>query len=59
VVPGFSPETDRIFYTRYMNEEFNRAYNKASSGYEWHKFPPGFEPAPTQEPTRPDMGAGK
>jgi hypothetical protein len=41
------------------NEKFNLAYNMARSGYKWHKSPPGFEPAPTQEPTRPDKGAGK
>jgi hypothetical protein len=28
-----------------MNQEFYMAYDLARSGYKWHKFPPGFEPA--------------
>ena len=42
-----------------MNKEFDLAYKSARTGYEWYKFPPGFEPAPTQKPNRPDNGAGK
>jgi len=55
----FHPKRTSEFDTRYMNEEFNLAYNLARSGYIWDKSPPGFEPAPTQEPTMPDKGAGK
>jgi hypothetical protein len=33
------------FDTKYMNQEFELAYNLARSGYKWHKYPPGYEPA--------------
>jgi len=36
------------FDTKYMNEEFEMAYNLARSGYKWHKYPPGLEPADLQ-----------
>jgi hypothetical protein len=55
----FHPKRDSEFDTKYMNEEFNLAYNLAHSGYKWHKYPPGFEPAPTQEPALLNKGAGK
>jgi hypothetical protein len=42
----FHPKRDSEFDSKYMNEEFNMAYNLALSGYEWTKYPPGFEPAP-------------
>ena len=43
----FHPKRDSEFDPKYMNEEFNLAYNLARSGYKWHKYPPGFEPAST------------
>jgi hypothetical protein len=42
----FHPKRTSEFDTKYMNEEFNMAYNLARSGYKWSKYPPGFEPAP-------------
>jgi hypothetical protein len=44
----FHPKRTSEFDTKYMNEEFNMAYNLARSGYKWSKYPPGFEPAPTE-----------
>ena len=41
----FHPKRTSEFDTKYMNEEFELAYNLARSGYKWHKYPPGFEPA--------------
>jgi len=59
-IPGdFHPERTSEFDTTYMNLEFDLAHDMARNGYKWHKSPPGFEPASTQEPTRPDKGAGK
>jgi len=55
----FHPKRASEFDTNYMNEEFNLAYNLARSGYKWSKYPPGFEPAPTQEQALPDKSAGK
>jgi hypothetical protein len=56
---AFHPKRESEFDTKYMNQEFDLAYNLARSGYKWHKYPPGFEPAPTQEHAFPDKGAGK
>jgi hypothetical protein len=42
----FNPKRTSEFDTKYMNEEFNMAYDLARSGLEWSKYPPGFEPAP-------------
>jgi hypothetical protein len=55
----FHPKRASEFDTKYMNEEFNMAYNLARSGYKWQKYPPGFEPAPTQEQARRDKGAAE
>ncbi len=33
------------FDHKYMNQEFELAYNLARSGYNWSKYPPGYEPA--------------
>jgi hypothetical protein len=55
----FHPKRDSEFDTNYMNQEFELAYKLARSGYKWHKYPPGFEPAPTQEHALPAKGAGK
>ena len=33
------------FDPKYMNQEFELAYNLARSGYNWSKYPPGYEPA--------------
>ena len=41
----FNPKRTSEFDTKYMNEEFEMAYNLARSGYKWSKYPPGFEPA--------------
>ncbi len=40
----FNPKRTSEFDTRYMNEEFDLAYNLARAGYQWSKHPPGFEP---------------
>ncbi len=50
----FHPKRTSEFDTRYMNEEFNMAYNLARSGYHWSKYPPGFEPAPAQKAALPE-----
>jgi hypothetical protein len=44
----FHPKRDSEFDTRYMNQEFDLAYNLARSGYKWSKYPPGFTPANAQ-----------
>jgi len=44
----FHPKRTSEFDTKYMNEEFELAYNLARSGYRWSKYPPGFEPANSQ-----------
>jgi len=44
----FYPKRASEFDTKYMNEEFEMAYNLARSGYKWHKYPPGMEPADLQ-----------
>ncbi len=49
----FHPKRDSEFDTKYMNEEFDLAYNLARAGYKWHKYPPGFEPIPPSA-GRPD-----
>ena len=36
------------FDPKYMNQEFEMAYNLARSGYNWSKYPPGYEPANSQ-----------
>jgi hypothetical protein len=36
------------FDPKYMNQEFELAYNLACSGYKWSKYPPGYEPANSQ-----------
>jgi hypothetical protein len=36
------------FDSKYMNQEFELAYNLARSGYNWSKYPPGYEPANPQ-----------
>ena len=41
----FHPKRASEFDTKYMKQEFEMAYNLARSGYKWHKYPPGFEPA--------------
>ncbi|MGA8572196.1 MAG: patatin-like phospholipase family protein [Desulfobaccales bacterium] len=41
----FHPKRASEFDTNYMDQEFNMAYNLASSGYQWSKWPPGFVPA--------------
>jgi hypothetical protein len=40
----FHPKRTSEFDTKYMNLEFELAYNLARSGYKWSKYPPGFEP---------------
>jgi len=45
----FHPKRTSEFDTKYMNQEFELAYNLARSGYRWSKHPPGFEP-PTSPP---------
>jgi hypothetical protein len=50
----FHPKRTSEFDTKYMNEEFELAYNLARSGYKWSKYPPGFEPAnPQSGPSQP------
>ncbi|MGP8052054.1 MAG: patatin-like phospholipase family protein [Desulfobaccales bacterium] len=44
----FHPKRASEFDTNYMNQEFNLAYNLASSGYKWSKWPPDFVPAGLQ-----------
>jgi hypothetical protein len=39
----FNPKRNSEFDTKYMNQEFEMAYNLACSGYKWSKYPPGFE----------------
>jgi predicted patatin/cPLA2 family phospholipase len=43
-------KTKRVseFDPKYMNQEFELAYNLARSGYNWSKYPPGYEPANSQ-----------
>ncbi len=53
----FHPPRKSEFDTQYMNAEFNLAYNLARPGYKWHKYPPGYVPAPTQESALPVTGA--
>ena len=36
------------FDRKYMNQEFELAFNLARSGYNWSKYPPGYEPANSQ-----------
>ena len=43
----FHPKRDSEFDPNYMKQEFELAYNLARSGYKWHKYPPGFVPAPS------------
>jgi hypothetical protein len=45
IPPDFHPKRASEFDTKYMNEEFTMAYDLARSGYKWHKYPPGYEPA--------------
>jgi hypothetical protein len=45
---AFHPKRNSEFDTKYMNQEFELAYNLARSGYKWSKYPPGFEPANSQ-----------
>ena len=40
----FHPKRNSEFDPKYMNQEFEMAYNLARSGYRWSKYPPGFEP---------------
>ena len=47
----FHPKRTSEFDTKYMNEEFNLAYNLARSGYKWSKYPPGFEPEKSKPTT--------
>ncbi|MEW6660144.1 MAG: patatin-like phospholipase family protein [Thermodesulfobacteriota bacterium] len=53
----FHPQRNSEFDTTYMNQEFEMAYNLARSGYQWSKYPPGYEPSPPEEekpqPPRP------
>ena len=44
----FHPKRTSEFDTKYMNQEFEMAYNLARSGYKWSKYPPGFKPANPQ-----------
>ena len=44
----FHPKRASEFDTKYMNQEFELAYNLARSGYKWSKYPPGYEPANSQ-----------
>ena len=44
----FHPKRASEFDTKYMNAEFELAYNLARSGYKWHKYPPGMEPTNLQ-----------
>ena len=44
----FHPKRASEFDTKYMNEEFDMAYNLARSGYKWSKYPPGMEPTNLQ-----------
>ena len=41
----FHSKRNSEFDTKYMNQEFELAYNLARPGYKWHKYPPGYEPA--------------
>ena len=41
----FHPKRASEFDSNYMKQEFDMAYDLARSGYKWHKYPPGFEPA--------------
>jgi len=40
----FHSKRNSEFDTKYMNQEFELAYNLARPGYKWHKYPPGYEP---------------
>ncbi len=55
----FHPPRKSEFDTKYMNAEFNMAYDLARAGYKWHKYPPGYVPAPVQESVLPEKEAGK
>lgn len=48
----FHPKRDSEFDTNYMNQEFDLAYRLASSGYKWHKYPPGYEPSPLESQSK-------
>ena len=51
----FHPKRPSEFDTQYMNQEFELAFSLARSGYKWHKYPPGIEPANSQTaPGPPD-----
>jgi hypothetical protein len=45
----FHPKRTSECDTKYMNLEFELAYNLARSGYKWSKYPPGFEPTRKDE----------
>jgi len=47
----FKTKRKSEFDTKYMNEEFELAYNLARSGYKWSKYPPGFEPEKSKPTT--------
>jgi hypothetical protein len=47
----FKTKRNSEFDTKYMNEEFELAYNLARSGYKWSKYPPGFEPEKSKPTT--------
>jgi hypothetical protein len=54
IPPDFHPKRNSEFDTHYMNQEFEMAYDMARWGHEWHKYPPGFEPAnPQSAPSQP------
>jgi hypothetical protein len=44
-VPGsFSVESTSAFDPKYMNALFDFGYQESSSGFRWHKLPPGLDP---------------
>jgi Patatin-like phospholipase len=44
-VPGsFSVSSTSAFDPKYMNALFDLAYRESSSGFRWHKLPPGLDP---------------
>lgn len=49
IPPDFTSRPTSSFDTVYMNELFQKGYQLACCGQPWHKYPPGYEPDPSQE----------
>jgi len=49
IPPDFESNNNEMFDTEDMKRLFRRGYEDASSGYKWHKAPPGAEKMSVQE----------